>query len=120
PRRPQPRPPPAAPTAQVKGILNEIDVPSVHLGKKHIAPLNKDPLPPFPARTLDTYPLDSARTPLREAVEKSRVVLWALSSAEPPTELRPAVQRVKPQFQAKADPQPLQEQFQAPASGNAE
>jgi hypothetical protein len=71
-------PPAAAPPADaalVKGILAELDVPSIKMTKEWRVPLRLEGMPPFLARDLAAYPPEAAATPLRKAVQIARETL---------------------------------------------
>jgi hypothetical protein len=75
----------------VRGILREVDVPSVKAAKDEMR-LKPESLPPFPAKALEPYKADSGKTPFCEAVIQAQKVL-----------------------QTQGDRERLQEYFNAPA-----
>src|SRR5205807_10302844 len=79
---------------RINGILKEIDVPPLQIGGQ-AKPLLAESLSPFPADFFSSYQPDAAKTPLREAVLRARVVLWSLSPLEAPADLRAAVRQAK-------------------------
>jgi hypothetical protein len=79
----------------VRGILREIDVPSVKKDREDMR-IRAESLPLFPAKALAAYPSDAAKTPLRDAVAKAQTAL-----------------------QNQGDKERLQEYFNAPADKTA-
>jgi hypothetical protein len=79
--------PPAQPdgtTAEprlVRGILKEIDVPSLKPTRDDMR-LKPESLPPFSAKTMDAYKADSKKTPLRDAVALAQAALQKQGDAE--------------------------------------
>src|SRR5262249_50720314 len=108
-----------ADAGQVRSILRELNVPPV---KKNQAEglLRYEAMPPFKAKVLDDYPPDDTPTPLREAVERTQAVLWAISPNAPPQEVAGAVAKIRESGELKADLGGLRESFRAPGGGNAE
>src|SRR5262249_38988147 len=65
-----------APLADVRSILQEIDVPPIKLARDEML-MRPESLPTFSAKVLAAYKDDGAKTPFREAVEKARKTLNA-------------------------------------------
>jgi hypothetical protein len=63
-----------APLAEVRTILKEIDVPPIKLTNDDML-MRAESMPPFSAKALAEYKDDGAKTPFREAVEKTRATL---------------------------------------------
>src|SRR5262249_3317118 len=63
-----------APLADVRSILQEIDVPPIKLARDEML-MRPESLPTFSAKVLAAYKDDGAKTPFREAVEKARKTL---------------------------------------------
>jgi RNA polymerase sigma factor (sigma-70 family) len=103
----------------VAGILREVDAPLVGVGKENTRLLAAQGLLAPADAVRDAYREDALQTPLREAVAKARVVLWALSGREAPAGLRPAVARVRSSLPPADDREPLPDRFLAPADGAA-
>jgi hypothetical protein len=79
----------------VRGILREIDVPSVKKDREEMR-IRAESFPLFPGKALAAYSADSAKTPFRDAVDKARSAL-----------------------QNQLDKERLQEYFNAPADKTA-
>jgi len=105
--------------SKVRTLLDEISVPSLQGGKGTGADLNFSNLPPFPDEEMKKYqatlPVDH---PLRQAVQKGRVTLWAISTADVPRELQSEVQAIRDKL--RIDLSILETRYNRPAGGQAE
>ncbi|MFQ3593444.1 MAG: MJ0042-type zinc finger domain-containing protein [Gemmataceae bacterium] len=103
----------------VRQLLEEISVPSLQGGKGTGADLNFSNLPPFPTEAMKKYQTTlPADHPLRQAVQKGRVVLWAISTADVPPELQAEVQKIREKLQI--DLSILETRYNRPGGGQAE
>lgn len=138
PPEPAPAPPPPPPTAAkppeppkpvlpfgapdlaepLLTLLKQVDVPALRIGQRQAVP--GKPWPTYTEKALAPYRDTYGGTPLRQAVYKARVALWAASGQEAPDGMRADVARVLKQVQSPADKQPLQAQIRAPDSAMAE
>jgi uncharacterized caspase-like protein len=104
----------------VRSVLKELNVPPVKKSQTE-GLIRYEALPPFQAKTLEAYPVDNTPTPLRDAIERAQVALWAISPNAPPQELAGAVAKFKQTEKLKTDLNGLRESFRAPGgAGNAE
>jgi hypothetical protein len=69
----------------VEAVLDQIGTPPIKV--THELPMRYDALPPFPAEKLKKYE-DDPNSPLRQAVQKARAILWAIYPGQPPSSLR--------------------------------
>jgi uncharacterized caspase-like protein len=104
----------------VRSVLKELSVPPVKKSQTE-GLIRYEAMPPFQAKTLEAYPMDNTPTPLRDAIERAQVVLWAISPNAPPSEMAGAVAKFKQTEKLKTDLNGLRESFRAPGgAGNAE
>ena len=103
----------------VRLVLKELSVPPVKKSQSE-GLISFGALPPFPAKALEAYPVDNTPSPLRDAIEHTQAVLWALSPNVPPPELAEAVGKIKASGEIKGDLSGLRESYRAPGGGNAE
>jgi hypothetical protein len=102
----------------VKALLDEINVPPMKPGQDAMS-LNFTSLPPFPPDVLKKYDkTGDPESPLRKAVHKARITLWAVSTASTPTELQAEVTAVRAKI--RVDLSVMKESYNAPGGGNAE
>ena len=121
PAEPPPQPPalPAAPKQNgagdrlVRAVQDEIGLPPVK-PSEHDAALRFAQLPPFPEKKLAKYG-ESGETdsPLKKAVRKTRLLLWAVSGSPPPDSLKEEVEAFRKEV--KADLTVLRDGYRAPA-----
>jgi hypothetical protein len=101
--------PPADPA--VLGVLAEISVPP--LGRD--TPLRAELFPPPRPAAMKGHEATERMSPLREAVRKARVTLWALTPGEPPAALAEPVAETRKKL--KIDITVLRDRYAAPAPG---
>lgn len=104
----------------VEVVLGQIGTPPIKV--THEFPLRYDALPPFPAAALKKYEDDSPNpnSPLRQAVQKARTILWAIypPGNNEPSQLRNEINNMRQRFRVSLDI--LKDGYRAPAGGNAE
>jgi hypothetical protein len=104
----------------VRQVLKELNVPPVKKSQTE-GLIRFEAMPPFPAKALESYPIDNTPSPLREAIERAQVLLWAISPNPPPPELAEAVRKITQSGELKGNLNSLREGYRAPGgAGNAE
>ena len=79
----------------VEEVLKEIRVPELLFCPKDHVVFNGAAMPAFDAKVLGAYPASSAaKSKLRPAVTRARVLLWAISGQQPPADLAEAVKQL--------------------------
>jgi hypothetical protein len=105
--------------AKIRVLLEEISVPSIQGGKGTGADLNFGNLPPFPIEEMKKYEATlPADHPLRQAIQKGRATLWAISTADVPKELETEVKAIRDKL--RIDLSILQTRYNRPGGGQAE
>jgi hypothetical protein len=106
-------------SGQLRALLDEISVPSLQGGKGTGADLSFTNLPPFPAETMKKYEATlPADNPLRQAIQKARATLWAISTADVPNELRSEVEAIRTKL--RIDLSIMETRYNRPGGGPAE
>jgi hypothetical protein len=95
----------------VRAVLEEISVPP--LGRDR--PLRAELFPPPRPAAMKGHEATERMSPLREAVRKARVTLWALTPGEPPAALAGPVADMRKNL--GADLTVLRDRYEAPAPG---
>ncbi len=114
-------PPPAAiqkTKKLVEAVLDQIGTPPIKV--THEAPLRYDALPPFDIAALKKYDDDkpNPNSPLRQAVQNARAILWAIYPSQEPRQLKGEVSIMRQKYRERLDV--LKEGYRAPGGGNAE
>lgn len=113
-------PPPAGDLTLVEAIMAEIGVPPLKGGESNSQDVPFALLPRFPESVLKQYqqgdlPADSK---LRQAVQNTRLALWAVSTAKPPKELLEGVTMARKAM--RFDLSVMRERYGIPAAANVE
>ncbi len=103
----------AAARKLVLELFGDASMPPVKTAREE-GPVNLDALPPFSAKTLEEYQADTNKAALREAVERARMLLWALSASGAPGKLDAAVRRFREEENLKE--LVLKDRYDAPAN----
>src|SRR5262249_9683082 len=100
----------------VRAVLDGLLVPPYRTSRGEEV-LTPEVLPLFSARALEPYAADEAPAPLRTALERAQVLLWALSSAPPPAALEGAVRKVRGELGTASAALVVQEVRRVPPEG---
>ncbi|MBY0231890.1 MAG: caspase family protein, partial [Gemmataceae bacterium] len=104
---------------EVRDILAEISLPSLKGGEGAGADLQFGNLPPFPAEVMKKYGGTlEPDSKFRQAVQRARATLWAISRSTAPTELQGEVQAIR--AKTKVDLSVLSDRYSKPGGGAAE